>query len=1305
MHLIKILSGKENNRKGPGILILLFILLSAFFLILNTWLLGKYASVREDQILRELRDRASEIRREFSEVMRENALKLSVLEQKIGSLEDRQVFQVFKKSILKPQTEGLAWLDGNFKPLLWAGNVADLENLNLLWEKEKNSLFSESFIVRDRASYYLIYLRQVRPDRILVGFKLLAFIPQFQSPYLKEFQLLRSATRAGADINFWEHTADVQSLENFFLKHRDEYFSPQREERESRSLYFPLRNEKGKILATVTLNSIQLLGKKAGSFQFLKLAAYLFLILAVILSLLILFHGGLKNRKKGRLILSAASLVVLCLIRLILILISETPPVAGLRIFSPEVSSFYSPIKIFKSPADIFLTILTLAIFLRLLRKIFPLAYNSETGEPAGRFSINRCQIIKIPLISFFIAFLIFFLAYFTGKTASNTSINLTGFNFNLSSLLLFLGFFLLALATVYFLAEPAVKLAFSGAHNTLNYLLYLAGGSLFYLILALRKFPPAGMVVQVIIWFLLPLLFTRAKPGTTRYFMLLVLISGLQFYVIQVETIGKTRQLTEKVLVHQVATQKSWGEMVLRQSFSELQKKSREIAVYLQNPKDRNFARSLWDRTIISRFNWNSCLYLQTADKKVVSSFSLNLPFFPEQTDPLPYSPEPNFQEFFLEIMGREKHFLVGYQDFSQSEAQSGRLVIWISLDPELLPFYHSANPYFELLRLNTLPSLRQFPVDLIVYNPKGQIIYNTSRLVFPCPEIIRGKDSSQLQGHWVDFKHEGLRLKAYAVVLEDGNIYLFYHQPPSFLSMLTTFLKIFFLYLIFSSIYLLLHLLKKRDLLKVAHTFSARVYIAFFAATLIPLFLFIFFTQDMVQRIFSGRFVQEASSRAYFARSILDDFISFQEQTSGRTPEISQDLVFWISNTLNNDVNLFKNGHYLSSSRAEFFETGIMSMILDGETYYRLIHLNEPLVVSRRTLGTFSYQTLTISFHYRDDIYFLSLPFPLERQEISQTMRQVIEFILLSSLFLIMLIALFARTIKRMIILPIDKLIRATREVSLGRLDVRVEHKANDELKQLVDGFNQMVESLKTHEKELAEMSQKLAWTEMARKVAHEIKNPLTPIRLSAEHILKVYRDNHPEFGRILQESISYIISEVENLRRIAQDFMAIAREAGEGKEVVDLEAICQELLSPFINTLKEKISFSLSKEGKFFGVYGSSGKIKVAVRNVLINAIEAIRDRGQVTLILREKTSEVELEIKDTGIGIQPELLERIFEPYFSTKTGGTGLGLAICRKVMEEHGGSIQVESSPGQGTKVKLFFPKFTGDNNRKPAEF
>ena len=135
------------------------------------------------------------------------------------------------------------------------------------------------------------------------------------------------------------------------------------------------------------------------------------------------------------------------------------------------------------------------------------------------------------------------------------------------------------------------------------------------------------------------------------------------------------------------------------------------------------------------------------------------------------------------------------------------------------------------------------------------------------------------------------------------------------------------------------------------------------------------------------------------------------------------------------------------------------------------------------------------------------------------------------------------------------------------------------------LIDGFNSMVADLRAREQELAEMGKKVAWAEMARKVAHEIKNPLTPIQLSAEHVLKVYEDKRGDLDRTLKESMSYIISEVENLRRIAQEFMEIARDTTVRKEPVDLRGLLEEVLRPYRRLLSDRIRFTVVAEGTVF------------------------------------------------------------------------------------------------------------------------
>jgi len=1292
MKILKEIS--DSLRPWPPSLLfiaILLITLSAICAGLSVVLLQRPAAHSETKVLVNLKKTATTIRQEFVSLLDGLDKKRAYFKAIEFPERENEVFQLFEQAGLDQSIEGLAWLSQDLTPMVWYGNTSNLKNILTDWPEKSEEFSKSSFIIKDRASSYLVYLQPLNQDRFLAFFELMAFQPQFQSQYLKEFQHLRSVVRAGADINFWEFAHNTEALDRLFSRSQDEYLSQQREERESRTLYFPLRNEENKILATVTLNSLQIQQEKLDAARIIRILVYLLAVAGLVF--LVIWLNIKSNQTVASRFSTWLSLVIsLGLIRYLMLWFFHSPPVNSPGIFSPQVLAFISPGGLTSSPADIFLTFVLLSLLAYFSLKLFMPV--TDWFKPCSESESPGFKAFNTIGVSVLSSVLIFVSAWSIKKIVLNSNLNLLNFSFSLPGLLIYLSLFLSAVAFIL----PAVfllRLVLSPrSRNMLTWLFFLLPAIIFYLILWLfKRTSNVEIVVQILLWSFLAVSAAFAINKSRFFLIIFVLVCLFQFALLRNFSETKNRQLTDNILVHLVNSQKTWAEMAIKQAFTELNTRSSEIVNYFRSPADADFARSLWNKTLLARFNWNSCLYLQSSDRKLLSSFSLNVPVFPEQTDDLNYSEQPEYQEQYLDILGQEKHFLIGYRDFRSPNEYGGRLVVWVSVDPELLPFFYSANPYFELLRLNTLPSLQHFPVYLAVFDGSGQQLFNQQHPGFALEPELRYRLALKPEGIWSKFQVNGQRNRGYFLTLSDGNIYVFYQPIESFRKLATKFLKLVFLLAIFLGITTIPLAIRKKEWRLLSRSFSGRVYLAFLAVALIPLFFFIFFTQTMVENIFSNRFVQEATSRAYFARAIIQDFISLQEQNEASTAELPEDLVFWISNTLNNDVNLFRNGIFLSSSRREFFETGILSELIDGETYFKIVHKNQPIVITRRTFGKYSYQTLTVPYRYHQDIYFLSLPFPFEKQEVSQAASELFEFFIFASVFFILLIAAFSRAIKRMIVLPINKLIRATQQVSLGNLDVQVEHRGQDELKSLVDGFNTMVENLKAHEKELAELSQKVAWTEMARKVAHEIKNPLTPIQLSAEHTLKVYQDKHPEFDRVLKESISYIISEVENLKRIAQEFMTIARESGAVKEIFDLKQVLRELIEPYRNVLSERIIFSLKEEGSDFRINADRGKIKVAVRNFLINAIEAIKGRGKIELILREKNEEVEVEIKDTGCGIPKEILSHIFEPYFSTKEKGTGLGLAICKKIIEEHEGSIGLESQSGRGTRVVITLPR------------
>ncbi|MDP6529064.1 MAG: ATP-binding protein [Gemmatimonadota bacterium] len=224
--------------------------------------------------------------------------------------------------------------------------------------------------------------------------------------------------------------------------------------------------------------------------------------------------------------------------------------------------------------------------------------------------------------------------------------------------------------------------------------------------------------------------------------------------------------------------------------------------------------------------------------------------------------------------------------------------------------------------------------------------------------------------------------------------------------------------------------------------------------------------------------------------------------------------------------------------------------------------------------------------------------------------------------------------------------------------------------------------------------------AWAEMARQVAHEIKNPLTPMKLSAQQLREAWRDRHPKFDRILEESAETIIDRCEALRRIAVEFSDYARMPGR-------------------RILREDLGSLLGDAGRLCGEAGRGIELRMDLQkdempvridrdevmrlfiNLLENAVQAMPDGGRLEIAGKVEGDWAVARIGDTGQGIPAPNLERIFEPSFSTKTGGAGLGLPICRAIMEDYDGSIEITSELGRGTLVELHFPLARGDD---PAE-
>lgn len=289
---------------------------------------------------------------------------------------------------------------------------------------------------------------------------------------------------------------------------------------------------------------------------------------------------------------------------------------------------------------------------------------------------------------------------------------------------------------------------------------------------------------------------------------------------------------------------------------------------------------------------------------------------------------------------------------------------------------------------------------------------------------------------------------------------------------------------------------------------------------------------------------------------------------------------------------------------------------------------------------------------------------------------------------LVLCLLSVVSARLLSQRISQPIEQLTQASLQVAGGNLQVQAEASAKDEIRQLVDSFNHMIVELRTSREKLVISERLAAWREVARQVAHEIKNPLTPIQLGLYRV-RQRLDESVASQTAVQESFQSIEEELASLRHLAEEFSDFARlpkaelKPGDLNEVVQLTA---RLFQGVGGEIQIKTELAPEIPQRPF----DREQIKRLLNNLIKNALEAsVTPAGAITISTRRAGEKVRLTIADQGPGLSPEMLEKIFEPNFSTKRGGTGLGLTMVKRIVEEHGGTIAVESAAGRGTAFTI----------------
>lgn len=277
-----------------------------------------------------------------------------------------------------------------------------------------------------------------------------------------------------------------------------------------------------------------------------------------------------------------------------------------------------------------------------------------------------------------------------------------------------------------------------------------------------------------------------------------------------------------------------------------------------------------------------------------------------------------------------------------------------------------------------------------------------------------------------------------------------------------------------------------------------------------------------------------------------------------------------------------------------------------------------------------------------------------------------------------------------------PVEQLAHAAQDVASGNWNASVYVEGHDEVAQLADSFNRMTSELLAQKERLVQTERVAAWRELARRLAHELKNPLFPLQLTVENLIRA-RDQSPEmFEEIFRESSQTLLAEISNLKGIIGRFSEFSKmpqpqlQRVQVNEIV--EAVARLFQAQFHAQEREAIHCEIQLDQHLEPIAADPELLHRALSNLVLNAMDAMPNGGTLTLRTRHDDGNVVIEVSDTGSGLTPEECERIFTPYYTSKKHGTGLGLAIVQSVVSDHHGRISVQSEPGKGTTFMIELP-------------
>lgn len=696
-----------------------------------------------------------------------------------------------------------------------------------------------------------------------------------------------------------------------------------------------------------------------------------------------------------------------------------------------------------------------------------------------------------------------------------------------------------------------------------------------------------------------------------------------------------------------------------------------------------------IWSKSPLQRESKNSSIFLFDRNKEMLGKFSVGINgdvdifnYFADEDDSL-----FNVIELQMDSISAVKRF-IGLAPVLQRDMVAGYIGVITDFNIEGI----GSENFPDFLESNR--AVLGSVIDLKLVNIFEFINGNVTQVygdLFPSREqkeqIFKAKLSSYNDG-WINLTIYGENYITYVLKINKDNtekVIAVSIKEKKLTWNLFNFFKIFILHSLF--ILLLLIFLLLFRFLKIRYTFKTKLLIAFLIISVLPVVLLAIYNRQVVEERSDSAIFNELSKRSDY----LENHVRAQKQKhKGR------DLIKAFDNAgkeLGISFAVYETSNQLYNSREEFYNTGLFNTKLNSKAHYNLNYLSYREYLTNEKINNFIYDAYYRKVNIEGNPLIIGVNDAFNKIKLSYSTVNADVFLFGVYSFALIIIIIISTVFANQISAPIRRLTKATDSVAQGDLSVHLENNEKGELKDLFDGFKSMTSELQKNQVEIAELERENAWKEMARQVAHEIKNPLTPMKLSIQQMVAAYKDKRKDFGSLFVKLSHSVLNQIDNLSLIASEFSTFAKMPSIKFEVVDLVPIVKDTINLFTD---EQIKFSLKISDNHLSIEADKSQLRRMFINLIRNSIQA--EATSIDIEITENENLVSIIFTDNGTGIVEDNKGKIFRPNFTTKAKGMGLGLKLTKRFLQRLNGDIQlIESSP-VGTKFKIIIPYYQEKN-------